>query len=187
MSDTSDDDLTLTNVPANTAIDASVLQPERVASTPPTVSTKTRRYRPSPARPLPGTTFLIGTTTDMHRGRARRHEQFPRRHKTFTVTVNGAAEQPDALSTAVTGAGPAARQHDHRLPPHDVATGDRTGACSTLDGFVSEVKAQSERSSRRHKPHHSPPPRRESRQSSPAGCSGAKAQSRMDSRNALAR
>ena len=143
MSDTSDDDLTLTNVPANTSRSTQSGPAGAVASyTPPTVVDEDQPLPPVTCTPASGTTFPIGTTTVTCTAVAPGDTNSPAT-ATFTVTVNGAAEQLEVLGTAVTGAGPGKSLANTITDAlHDVATGDRTGACSTLDGLL-EVKAQS--------------------------------------------
>jgi hypothetical protein len=91
--------------------------------------------------PASGSTFPIGTTTvtctatDTHGNTST---------ATFTIHVEGAAEQLADLLTAVTGIGPGtsladkASQGEAYLVANDVAD-----ACSTLAAFINEVKAQS--------------------------------------------
>ena len=143
ISDTSDDDLTLTNVPANITIDASSPAGAIATYTPPTVVDEDQPLPAVTCTPASGTTFPIGTTTVTCTAVAPGDTNSPAT-ATFTVTVNGAAEQLEVLGTAATGVGPGkslANTISDAL--HDVATGDRAGACSTLDDFVGEVKAQS--------------------------------------------
>jgi HYR domain len=93
--------------------------------------------------PASGSTFPIGTTTvtctasDTHGNTS---------SATFTVHVKGAAEQLADMATAVSGVGPGASLADKVSQAQaDLSANDVADACSTLNAFVNEVKAQTGR------------------------------------------
>ncbi len=90
--------------------------------------------------PASGSTFPIGTTTvtctatDTHGNSAT---------ASFTVHVEGAAEQLADLGNAVIGAGPGTSLADKvKQAQTFLASSDVAETCSTLTAFVNEVKAQ---------------------------------------------
>jgi hypothetical protein len=91
--------------------------------------------------PASGSTFPIGTTTvtctatDTHGNSST---------ASFTVHVEGAAEQLADLLTAATGVGPGTSLGDKVSQAENYVTvNDAVDACSTLRAFINEVKAQS--------------------------------------------
>jgi len=91
--------------------------------------------------PASGSTFPIGTTTvtctatDTHGNTS---------SASFTVHVKGAAEQLADLLTAVTGVGPGTSfAHKVSQAQAYLTANDVADACSTLNAFIKEVKAQS--------------------------------------------
>jgi HYR domain len=91
--------------------------------------------------PAAGDTFPIGTTTvtciatDTHGNTAT---------ATFNVHVEGAVEQLADLRVAVTGVGPGTSLADKVSQAQTfLAASNVAGACTTLDAFIHEVKAQS--------------------------------------------
>lgn len=143
---TSDSDLTLANVPANMTADATSPSGAVVNYTPPTaVDADAANSGDAPAvscTPAPGATFAIGTTTVTCTGTDADDSNSPVT-ATFTVTVEGAAQQLADLATEVKGVGPG----KSLVTTVDVArlflaSGHPMAACMALDSFSLEVLAQ---------------------------------------------
>jgi hypothetical protein len=63
--------------------------------------------------------------------------------RTFTVTVEGAAQQLSDLHTAVQGVGPGTNLADKVAEAQaSLAAGNVTNTCSTLGAFINAVQAQ---------------------------------------------
>ena len=94
--------------------------------------------------PASGSNFAIGTTTVNSQARDIALPTGNVSACSFTVYVKSATEQLQDLLTAVTGVGPgkslASKVQDAL---NFVRAGDTADACSTLNDFMSEVKAQS--------------------------------------------
>jgi Bacterial Ig-like domain (group 3)/HYR domain len=141
-----DTDLAI-STPANITVDATGPSGAAVSYTLPQVTDPDDATAPAPAcSPAPGATFAIGTTTVQCT--ATDPDDTPSTvSSSFTVTVLGAADQLAALDQAVQGVGPGTSLADKiTAAQSDLASGDVAGACSTLTGFLNEVKAQSGKS-----------------------------------------
>jgi probable HAF family extracellular repeat protein len=92
--------------------------------------------------PASGSLFPIGLTTVSCTATATGDANSPVT-ATFTVTVNGATAQLQALLASVTGVGPGkSLANKVRQIQGDVAVNDTSDACATLAAFINEVNAQ---------------------------------------------
>jgi hypothetical protein len=97
--------------------------------------------------PPSGSTFAIGDTTVTCTATDTDGDANSPVQKTFNVHVKGAAEQLSDLANAVKGVGPGTSLADKVAAAQAyLAAGDKTDACSTLNAFINEVKAQSGKS-----------------------------------------
>lgn len=142
-----DNDLALSNVPANITANATSLQGAVVAYTAPTVVDEDSPLPSVSCSPASGSTFAITTTTVTCTVKDSDDTNSPV-SASFTVTVNGAAAQVSDLITLVNSFG---------LPPDfqagfdtqlqavqtDLSNHNATQACHDLKAFTSHVTSQS--------------------------------------------
>jgi hypothetical protein len=97
--------------------------------------------------PASGQTFAIGDTTVTCTATDTDGDANSPVTNTFNVHVKGAAEQLADLANAVIGVGPGTSLADKVAAAQAyLAAGDTSDACSTLNAFINEVKAQSSKS-----------------------------------------
>jgi hypothetical protein len=141
-----DNDLTI-STPADVTVDAAGPSGAAVSYPLPVVSDPDDATAPTPAcSPASGTTFAIGVTAVTCT--ATDPDDSPSMVSTsFTVTVAGAAAQLASLDQAVNGVGPGSSLADKTTAAQSyLASGDTADACSTLTGFIQEVRAQNGKS-----------------------------------------
>jgi len=139
-----DNDLGLSAIPANIVTDATAPNGAIVSYVLPVARDEDR---PATATvvctPPSGARFAIGTTTVRCTASDPDDTDSPV-SGSFTITVNGAAQQLSALNTAVQGVGPgnslASKISSARSA---LASGHLAAACAGLQAFLSETRAQS--------------------------------------------
>lgn len=137
-----DDDLALSNVPADISTDATSPDGALVTYATPSV---TDEDLPATAAvgcaPVSASTFAIGTTTVTCT--AGDSDDVTEAVATFNVHVKGAAEQLADLQGAVQSVGPGSSLSDKVSEAEaELASGDVADACGTLAAFINEVQAQ---------------------------------------------
>src|SRR5262249_10918988 len=135
---TPDNDLALTNIPANITVNATSPAGATVSYAPPTVVDEDSPLPTVNCLPASGSTFPIGQTTVHCTATATGDLKSPAT-ASFSVTVNGAGGQLQALLSAVTGVGPGSSLADKVTAIQGfVAASDTADACGTLAAFINE-------------------------------------------------
>jgi hypothetical protein len=144
-----DDDLGLTNMPANITTNATSPQGAVVHYTPPPATDESGDSSTASVActPASGSTFAIGTTTVTCTATDSDDTNSPL-SQSFTVTVNGAATQVSDLMTTVNSfhlSSSLQTSLDNKL--QDVLTAMKAGqtatACSELTDFIGHIQSQS--------------------------------------------
>jgi hypothetical protein len=145
---TFDNDLGLTNMPANITTNATSPQGAVVTYTPPTVVDEDNPLPQVNCTPASGSIFAIGTTTVTCTVSDSDDLNSPV-SQSFSVTVNGAATQLNALISLVNSfhlsPGGIQTSFDSQLQAvqTDLTNNNTTQACSDLTSFMNHAQAQS--------------------------------------------
>jgi hypothetical protein len=142
----SDTDLALAQ-PSNVTVDATSPTGAVVTYTNPAATDENLATVTVNCVPPSGSTFAIGDTTVTCTATDTDGDANSPVQKTFNVHVKGAAEQLVDLFNAVQGVGPGTSLADKIASIQaDLASGDTSDACGTLNAFIHEVKAQTGKS-----------------------------------------